>query len=61
MGLPPAQLWTREQVAARILAGDTLFVLHGELVRVPPSWLAAHPGGRLSILHYVGRDATDEV
>ncbi|KAH9898300.1 fatty acid/sphingolipid desaturase [Cubamyces lactineus] len=61
MGLPPTQLWTREQVATRILAGDTLFVLHGNLVRVPPSWLAAHPGGRLSILHFVGRDATDEV
>ncbi|OSD03169.1 fatty acid/sphingolipid desaturase [Trametes coccinea BRFM310] len=61
MGLPPTQVWTRDQIATRILAGDTLFVLHGNLVRVPPSWLAAHPGGRLSILHFVGRDATDEV
>ena len=61
MGLPPTQVWTREQVAARILAGETLFVLNGQLLRVPPSWLAAHPGGRLAILHYVGRDATDEV
>ncbi|KAI0639502.1 fatty acid/sphingolipid desaturase [Trametes polyzona] len=61
MGLPPTTEWTREQVATRILAGDTLFVLHGNLVRVPPSWLAAHPGGQLSILHFVGRDATDEV
>lgn len=61
MGLPPNQVWTREQVATRILAGDSLFVLNGNLVRVPPSWLAAHPGGNLSILHFVGRDATDEV
>ncbi|CDO71652.1 hypothetical protein BN946_scf184911.g123 [Trametes cinnabarina] len=61
MGLPPTQVWTRDQIAARILAGDTLFVLHGNLVRVPQSWLAAHPGGQLSILHFVGRDATDEV
>ena len=61
MGLPPAQVWTREQVAARILAGETLFILHGNRVRVPPSWLSLHPGGHLSILHYVGRDATDEV
>ncbi|KAI0361509.1 fatty acid/sphingolipid desaturase [Trametes cingulata] len=61
MGLPPTQVWTREQIATRILAGDTLFVLHGNLVRVPPSWLSAHPGGHLSILHFVGRDATDEV
>ncbi len=61
MGVPPAQVWTREQVATRILAGDTVFVLNGNLVRVPPSWLTAHPGGALAILHYVGRDATDEV
>ncbi|KAI0735069.1 fatty acid/sphingolipid desaturase [Earliella scabrosa] len=61
MGVPPTQVWTREQVATRILAGDTVFVLNGNLVRVPPSWLTAHPGGTLSILHYVGRDATDEV
>ncbi|KAI0778284.1 fatty acid/sphingolipid desaturase [Trametes elegans] len=61
MGLPPTQVWTREQVATRILAGDSLFVLNGNLVRVPPSWLTAHPGGQLAILHFVGRDATDEV
>ncbi len=61
MGLPPNQVWTREQVATRILAGDSLFVLHGNLVRIPPSWLAAHPGGNLAILHFVGRDASDEV
>ena len=61
MGLPPSTIWTREQVATRILNGDTLFVLNNNLVRVPPSWLAAHPGGTLAILHYVGRDATDEV
>ncbi|KAI0375100.1 fatty acid/sphingolipid desaturase [Pilatotrama ljubarskyi] len=61
MGLPPTQVWTREQIATRILAGDALFILHGNLVRVPPSWLSAHPGGHLSILHFVGRDATDEV
>ncbi|KAH9944294.1 fatty acid/sphingolipid desaturase [Epithele typhae] len=62
MGLPEeAKVWTREQVAARVLAGDNLFILNGSLIRVPASWLTAHPGGRLSILHYTGRDATDEV
>ncbi|RDX55756.1 fatty acid/sphingolipid desaturase [Lentinus brumalis] len=61
MGLPSATKWTREQVATRILAGDTLFILNGNVVRVPPSWLTSHPGGNLAILHYVGRDATDEV
>lgn len=55
------QLWTREQVADRILAGENLVVLHNKVIRVPQSWLNAHPGGALAILHFVGRDATDEV
>lgn len=58
MGVP---LWTREQVAARILAGETLFIRNNKVVRVPKSWLDAHPGGALAILHFVGRDAADEV
>ncbi|GJE87650.1 fatty acid/sphingolipid desaturase [Phanerochaete sordida] len=53
--------WTRDQVAQRILAGETLFILQNKVIRVPPSWLKAHPGGALAILHFVGRNATDEV
>jgi sphingolipid 8-(E)-desaturase len=52
---------TRDQVAARILAGDTLVVYHAQLLRIPQSWLNQHPGGSLAILHFVGRDATDEI
>jgi len=29
--------------------------------RVPHSWLSVHPGGALAILHFIGRDATDEI
>lgn len=53
--------WTREQVAARILAGETIIILRDKVVRVPQAWLASHPGGSLAILHFVGRDASDEV
>ena len=60
MGAPPPVI-TREQVASRILAGDNLVILRNKVLRVPPSWLTAHPGGALAILHFVGRDATDEV
>ncbi|OCH96070.1 fatty acid/sphingolipid desaturase [Obba rivulosa] len=60
MGLT-APLWTREQVAERILAGETLVILRGKVLRIPPPWLTAHPGGSLAILHFIGRDATDEV
>ncbi|KAH9064147.1 fatty acid/sphingolipid desaturase [Lactarius vividus] len=52
---------TRESIALRILNGELLFILNGNLISVPQSWLSAHPGGDLSILHFVGRDATDEV
>ncbi|KAI0348548.1 fatty acid/sphingolipid desaturase [Trametopsis cervina] len=55
------QVWTREQVAARILAGETLVVLGDKLIRVPDKWLDSHPGGALAILHFVGRNASDEV
>ncbi len=52
---------SRESVAARILDGEHLFILNGHLIRVPHQWLSAHPGGALAILHFIGRDATDEV
>lgn len=59
MGLP-TQIISREQIATRILAGENLLLLRNKVIRVPPSWLAAHPGGALAILHFVGRDASDE-
>ncbi|KAH9968894.1 fatty acid/sphingolipid desaturase [Russula dissimulans] len=52
---------TRQSIAARILDGQYLFILNGHLIRVPQKWLSAHPGGALAILHFIGRDATDEV
>ncbi|EPQ61426.1 hypothetical protein GLOTRDRAFT_29719 [Gloeophyllum trabeum ATCC 11539] len=57
----PVTVWTREQVAARILEGENLVIYRGKLIRIPNSWLTAHPGGSLAILHFVGRDATDEI
>lgn len=57
----PSVIWTRDQIADRILAGETLVILENKVVRIPPSWLSAHPGGTLAVLHFVGRDATDEI
>jgi delta8-fatty-acid desaturase len=56
-----ATLWTRDKVAERVLLGDTLVIYRGRVLRVPQQWLDAHPGGALAILHFVGRDASDEV
>lgn len=63
--LPPKfdslPLFTRPQIAAKIAAGQ-LLVIHTPLVyRIPPAWLNIHPGGDLAILHYVGRDASNEI
>lgn len=58
MGVP---VIPRDQIAERILAGEYIVIYNGKVLRIPPSWLDAHPGGPLAIQHFVGRDATDEV
>lgn len=58
---PPVTVFSRDQIATRILSGETLVIYDKKLVKIPQAWLDAHPGGALAILHFVGRDATDEV
>lgn len=55
------RLWSRSDIANCILAGENIVIHRDRVLRVPHSWLDAHPGGDLAILHYVGRDATDEL
>ncbi|KAL8760431.1 MAG: hypothetical protein Q9199_000055 [Rusavskia elegans] len=50
---------TRRQVEGMIADGMTIIVLDGKVLKVD-SWLKYHPGGDKSIMHVVGRDATDE-
>lgn len=50
----------RQTIASRMCAGDLLFIFH-TLVINASTWAKHHPGGVLAILHFVGRDATDEV
>lgn len=52
--------FTRSQLAQRIAQGETL-VLHRRKIYKLDRWLARHPGGELAILHFVGRDASDEI
>lgn len=56
----PQRELTRLQIAERIAQGETL-VLRGRIVYKLDSWLSKHPGGELAILHFVGRDASDEI
>ncbi|GAA93710.1 uncharacterized protein L969DRAFT_223533 [Mixia osmundae IAM 14324] len=54
------QTLSRDQIAFLIAQGHVL-VLHRQLVYRLNAWLARHPGGPLAILHFVGRDACDEI
>lgn len=38
-----------------------LIVIHEGYALKLDSWINKHPGGRLAILHMVGRDASDEI
>lgn len=40
--------------------GHIIVVYEGYALKLD-GWLDKHPGGRLAILHMVGRDATDEI
>ena len=49
-----------EAVDAMIANGDVIVIMEDYVLRLN-SWLDKHPGGKLAILHMVGRDATDEI
>lgn len=51
---------SRRQVEIMIADGKAIIVVDGYVLRVD-SWLKHHPGGDKTIMHMVGRDATDEV
>ena len=54
------QILSPETVDGMIANGDTIVIFEDYVLRLN-SWLERHPGGRLAILHMVGRDATDEI
>lgn len=45
----------------RLVADGQLIVIHEGNALKLDGWIDKHPGGRLAILHMVGRDATDEI
>ncbi|KAL8668231.1 MAG: hypothetical protein Q9202_000209 [Teloschistes flavicans] len=51
---------TRRQVEGLIADGKTIFIVDGRVLKAD-AWLKYHPGGDKSIMHVVGRDATDEI
>ncbi|KAI8953166.1 fatty acid desaturase-domain-containing protein [Xylaria longipes] len=49
------------QAIKQMIADGHAIVVFDDLVLRLDSWLGRHPGGRLAILHMVGKDATDEM
>ncbi|KAI1846363.1 hypothetical protein JX265_011955 [Neoarthrinium moseri] len=55
-----SRIIARSEVEERIAGGQVIVILEDDILRLD-SWLEKHPGGRLAVLHMVGRDATDEI
>lgn len=51
---------SRSQVESMIAGGKTIIIIDNKVLMVD-AWLKYHPGGDKTIMHMVGRDATDEV
>lgn len=49
-----------QEIHDRVAQGQTIVIYEDYVLRLD-SWLDKHPGGRLAILHMVGKDATDEI
>ena len=54
------QILTRAAVEALIANGHSIVISEGRVLKLD-GWLEKHPGGRLTIMHMVGRDATNEI
>ena len=56
----PCVLLSRRQIEGMIANGHAIFIVEQHVIK-GDAWLKYHSGGDKSILHMVGRDATDEV
>ncbi|KAI0118155.1 fatty acid desaturase-domain-containing protein [Nemania sp. FL0031] len=54
------RMLTPQAVKQMIAEGHAIVVFEDSVLRLD-SWLSRHPGGRLAILHMIGKDATDEM
>jgi delta8-fatty-acid desaturase len=54
------KLFSVQEVKDRILKGQTIVISEGRVLRLD-GWLDRHPGGRLAVMHMVGRDASNEI
>ncbi|EFQ35350.1 fatty acid desaturase [Colletotrichum graminicola] len=55
-----SRIITPREVEGMIADGRTVVILDEMVLRLD-GWLDKHPGGKLAIMHMIGRDATDEI
>jgi delta8-fatty-acid desaturase len=63
--LPPgimarSPILSRKTIRALIAEGHLIVISEQKVLRLD-AWAARHPGGKLPILHMVGKDATDQI
>jgi len=51
---------SRRTIEGLIAAGHVVVITEKRVLKLD-GWLDKHPGGKLAVLHMVGRDATDEI
>jgi cytochrome b involved in lipid metabolism len=54
------QIISPAEIKRRVAEGEPVVIYEGYVLHLG-EWIDMHPGGRLAILHMVGRDATDEI
>jgi delta8-fatty-acid desaturase len=54
------QLLSREVIEDMIARGQVIIILNGRVLKLD-DWIERHPGGKLAVLHMVGRDASNEI
>ncbi|EXJ94796.1 hypothetical protein A1O1_03194 [Capronia coronata CBS 617.96] len=54
------RIWSRGEIEGLIAEGRKIVIFDGQVIKTD-LWLPFHPGGEKSVLHMVGRDATDEI
>jgi cytochrome b involved in lipid metabolism len=54
------QIISPAEIERKVADGEPVVIYEGFVLHLG-EWIEMHPGGRLAILHMVGRDATDEI
>ncbi len=55
-----SRVLSRRQIEGRIAKNEVIVIFRQNVLRLD-KWIEKHPGGKLPVLHMVGRDATDEI